>query len=624
MANELKVLLVDAGTGFYKLVRYPFGGFFGPVDLGLHLAGTHNSLNIGAGVLAGSIFPGSNRLVVTGFSPCWGGVYISSMGGAALVFDNLGINMLSIVGHASSPSVLVLNRRHAEEILVRVKPIDVRDCWASGRGGLYGLMETVLNRFGEEYTNDPRILATGPAALATDIGAIGSAPIKDGVISCADTWAGRGGFGSKLLKEHGIASIIYGGTFIDEDFRNRMVADSWFQDTYHKKLAAKDFEATTKYRFDPKVGSGGTFGVNFATLGGRLLFNNYRSIFMDESLRLKVHKELVLDHYLKQFNEETIVPKQQKTCGEPCAAVCKKLYGVFKKDYEPYQVMGPLCGVFDQRAAETLNHAADRYGFDAISIGGILAWLMEILDRKLLSPSELGVDAEPHLQMDGFDCTVDSKHNAELGVKLLDQIIQPGTTLDLSGGARKFARGLARSKGRDILDAFLYTAFGRNGWMVPNQYWTPGVLAPMPIMGKYYNHYGSEFIPPRELGRLNAQRFRAELVMDTLGVCRFHRAWAEEMLPEIVESLFGLKEDMQRAIAVTAGRINSRNASVFWESRRAVEFVKTFLLRARDAGGNNSPELAAWLVKFDKDADEAALEFWYEMHKGTHESLREF
>ena len=51
-----------------------------------------------------SIFPGSNRLIFTGFSPAWGGFYISSMGGAGLEFDNLGINMLSVVGRAPTPS----------------------------------------------------------------------------------------------------------------------------------------------------------------------------------------------------------------------------------------------------------------------------------------------------------------------------------------------------------------------------------------------------------------------------------------------------------------------------------------------------------------------------------------
>ena len=124
-----------------------------------------------------------------------------------------------------------------------------------------------------------------------------------------------------MLMEHGILGIIYGGTHIDEDFRDRTVADSWFQNKYKQKLASKDFEATTKYRFDPKFDTGGTFGVNYATLEERILAFNYRTIFMPKEERLAIHQNLIVDHYLKQFNEETIKAKQQKTCGEPCAAV---------------------------------------------------------------------------------------------------------------------------------------------------------------------------------------------------------------------------------------------------------------------------------------------------------------
>lgn len=85
MDRHLRALMVDAGTAYYRIDRYPVGKpFFGPVDLGLHLSGRHNSLNLGAGLLAGSILPGSNRLIVTGFSPCWGGFYVSTMGGPGL------------------------------------------------------------------------------------------------------------------------------------------------------------------------------------------------------------------------------------------------------------------------------------------------------------------------------------------------------------------------------------------------------------------------------------------------------------------------------------------------------------------------------------------------------------
>jgi glyceraldehyde-3-phosphate dehydrogenase (ferredoxin) len=619
-----RVLFIDPSTGFYRLRRYKVGDYFGPVDLGLHITDRWRSLNIGVGIFAGSILPGSNRLVVNGFSPCWRGFYVSTMGGAGVAFDNLGINMVSIVGKAPVPSILYLNRSHGEEIDVEVIPVDLREAWSHGRGGLYGLMELVLEKFGSRYETDPRVLAVGQAALSTDFGAIGSAPVSKGKLTYVDTWAGRGGFGSKMLQEHGLAAVVFGGTFIDEDFRDRKVADEWFEQKYKQKLAAKDFESTTKYRFDPKFQTGGTFGVNYATLKGRIMAFNYRTVFDTEEARLDLHKRFIVDHYLKQFNEETILPKKQATCGEPCAAVCKKMNGEYKKDYEPYQTMGPLCGVFDQRAAERLNHRADSAGFDGISLGGVLAWFMDSMDRGDLSGEDLGVQGRPRFNTDGFDLVADSAANADIAEGLIDSILEKRGIVDLSEGVRKFARRVAKERGTRIIDNFVHAANGRRGWMVPNQYWTPGALAPMAITGKYYMHYGPEFMPPRLLGRTCAQRLKKELVMDNLGVCRFHRAWSEEMLPDIVESLYGRKEEFLAAIAVCASRINSRNASVYWESERNLDFVITFLRRRRDVEGDTNPELVQWIEKFDKDRHEAGLEFWYEMKKGIDETLREF
>ena len=137
----------------------------------------------------------------------------------------------------------------------------------------------------------------------------------------------------------------------------------------------------------------------------------------------------------------------------------------------------PWCGIFDQRAAEKLNHHADRLGFDAISVGGTLAWLMDCLDDGLITPRELGVNRVPKWEMANFDVVEDSMHNAELGMALLDQMTQPGGKIPLQFGARKFARRLAREKGKPVLDRFVYNAFARQGWMVPNQYWTPGLFA---------------------------------------------------------------------------------------------------------------------------------------------------
>jgi glyceraldehyde-3-phosphate dehydrogenase (ferredoxin) len=74
---------------------------------------------------------------------------------------------------------------------------------------------------------------------------------------------------------------------------------------------------------------------------------------------------------------------------------------------------------------------------------------------------------------------------------------------------------------------------------------------------------------------------------------------------------------------MTASRINSRNASLFWEAGRNADITHAFLRRCRDVNGVRDAELDRWIARFDQDRREAALDFWYEMHKGTHESLRE-
>jgi glyceraldehyde-3-phosphate dehydrogenase (ferredoxin) len=456
------------------------------------------------------------------------------------------------------------------------------------------------------------------------MGGIMSVPITRGKISHIDTWAGRGGFGSAMARENGIVAVIYGGTAADEDFRDRTVADEWFRNKYDQRLMQKDLEVTTKYRYDEKLHTGGTFGVNFATTGGRIMAFNYRTIHLTEEERTSFHQKFIVDHYLKQFNEETIVKRQQGTCGEPCSAVCKKMNGIYKKDYEPYQTMGPLCGVFDQRAAEKLNHHCDAMGFDAISCGGVLAWLMDLLDEGLLTPEELGVTRMPRWDAAGFDIVEDSMHNAELGCELIDAILERSGILDFREGVRKWSRIRSREKGTALHDRLVYIAFSRRGWMVPNQYWVSGVLVPMAIMGKYYMIYSFDFISPRTLGRMCAERMKKELLLDNLGICRFHRGWAEELLPEVMGNLYDCRERFLRAIDVLASRLHSRNSPIFWESERNIDFLHTFLKRKKEIDRDGHPELSAWLDKFCRDRVEAAREFWYETLKGIDESLREF
>ena len=248
----------------------------------------------------------------------------------------------------------------------------------------------------------------------SDFGAIGSAPVRKGELTHVDTWAGRGGFGTKMLQEHGIVGIIYGGTFLDDDFRDRTVADKWFAGQIQQRLAAKDMEATTKYRYDPKFNTGGTFGVNYAGMEGSILAFNYRTIYWTEDGAARIFTSV--SSSITTSNNSTRRPSKPSNsipAGNPARRCARRCSGEFKKDYEPYQTMGPLCGIFDQRAAERLNHHADMLGFDAISVGGVLCWLMDCLDRGPAATGGTGRDGSAGVLLEGFDvvatrCTMPS------------------------------------------------------------------------------------------------------------------------------------------------------------------------------------------------------------------------
>jgi len=590
---HLKTIIIDMGTGMNRKVRYPGSEFFGTRDLGIQHSTKYNSLNFGTGLLARPIFPGSYRLIFTGFSSSWTGFYISSMGEASLALDNEELNLISITGRAQQPSVLMLNRIHGEKIQVQVEPIaDIWKIWNSARRDVHSRMSYVNERYGGEFEEQYRIRAVGPAALTTDFGEIVSVSARKDKFTHVDTWSGRGGFGSKMLQEYNFAAVIYEGTYIDKNFRDCSVANKWFEDYYHKKLVAKELEATTKFRFDRKFETVGTFGVNFASMDGCILTFNYQTPPWSEDERLAS-----VNHYLKQFNEETIKGKQNWTCGEPCVAVYMKKNNRHKKDYEPSQTMASLCGVFDQQAAELLNHHAD----DAISVGGVVSWLMEPLYKGLATNEEHGVIQFPVWRKEGLDIAVNSMHTARIRVELPNSFLYNHGIMDFNLGARQRASKLARQHGRRAIDSFLYVTFRRRGWMIPNQNWTPSVLE------KYYMYNRNDFMYPRILGRTNPERFK----IDNLGLGCFYRNWTENIMPDVKRQLYGkdIAEKFQQSINTLAYKIKSCNNSGLWKSNKNIDLVESFFIRKYKIECDNNPDMLGWVDYLRRDRRPQLLNF---------------
>ncbi len=631
--RELEVRL-DDGRGETRAIEGD--QILGPIDYGWHRYDLHpESFTFGEGLLAGSSIPGTRRLFFCAFSPQWEGFYVSSMGGAAYTFHGLGVHYVALVGRCETPSVVLLN--HVDgEVRVRTEPVDVEALWGDAAPseerrptGFFALQQALFERYAGEYPADRvRVFAVGPAADRTREGVIGSSPVRKGALSAVVDWAGRGGLGSRLLQQHNVVGCVFGGDWKDPDLPDSAEIDGYFLEHFGQKAIKADLAMTQKYRYFPEFETGGTFGVNMHELDDRMLSFNYRSVQASAEERSQLHGAFVLDHYLRQYNEETIATKSFEHCGEPCAVACKKLHGPYKKDYEPYHALGPQVGVFDQRAAELLNDRADALGFDAIQTGGTLAWILELVADGLIPPEDFGFPPASELRFrfasrpEDFDVVADSMRNARYALAVLDAVVGDERCALFRKGMRAAARELDGRYGIASVDRSVCLLHGEEGYMVPNQYWVPGMASPMPMMGKYYVYYGPEFLAPEELGRKNVERMTYELVNDNAGVCRFHRKWAELISGEIIRTHYAIDVDFTAHQFALARAIHEREGgkSRPWESERMVDLLAGFLEQWR-AEGLQDPDLDAWIDRFREDKRAAALEFWQAVRRGQDEAF---
>lgn len=654
MTHELKQreLIVDLATGEFQVWPITDRRIIGPADYAWvrydqerRRTGRPDPdiLTWGGGPLAGSRIPGSRRLVFGGYSPGWEGFYLSSLGGGAYVMHRIGADFVCLRGRAPEDSVLILNHKQGQ-ISARLEPIDPDAIWIGYAPadpdpddphgefliGFYALQQAVFDRYRAEYEGDwVRVFAVGPSARHTVEGVIGSNQVKKGRIQPIDDWAGRGGLGSRLLQRHRIAACIFGGDWEDPDLKDSKEIDGYFMVNYGQGMIKVDLGATEKYRYVPGFQTGGTFGVNYHTMGDRLLSFNYASALQPAEARQAQNDAFIRDHYLKQFNEEVIQPKNFAHCGEPCGVVCKKYDRIYKKDYEPYQALGPQVGVFDQRAAEELNHFVDAMALDAIQAGCTVAWVMECLRDGLFPADDFGFPPVDEMRFDfandaaDFDLVMDSRRNADYAYQVLFQILFDPRCELFREGMRAAAKALdARygltEPGRRTVDRAVYTAHGEAGCMAPNQYWVPGMFAPMPMMGKYFVYYGLDFLPPRELGRKCVERMVYELFNENTGICRFHRKWSEVIVDEIISAHYNFPVDYKAHQFELAQQVYALDGDAVapWEGERTVDLIGAYLEETGRDSDYRDPELCAWVERFRADKWAAARAYWDELRAG--------
>ncbi len=541
---------------------------------------------IGVGpFVCGRLF-GVHRLVVTFKSPMSRTLHISTLGGAGVEFARTGYDAIVIFGKSERPvGIFISDERISIE---NIEPKFDYD----GRKGVYAFTKYLLDRYREFFVKyKARALVVGPGALKTYNGCIASIAIDYGKLDFkpgAEDFAGRGGPGTALAQGHGVVAVVFGGRECRP--RHPKIADISFIDGLFKEVLGKGYvdvvkAKTGKYHYDEKIKAGGTFGVNYPHYRELLPMFGYKSIYLPKEVRIRL-SEYILEYFWKPFVMEAFAKGASGyTCGDICPVACKKVWRGKKVDYEPFHAMGPFIGNFIFEEAIPLVDLIDSYGLDAIEMGHVVAWIFDAIEHGLLRPEEVGLNDKPIFDPLKFEPLSDSRKNAKLAFELIRGFVEGSTEvlrIIAKRGIRQAAKELdemfrdrVMERGKSFRDLIVYAVFGSEGYMTPNLYWAPGLIAPMYVLGRYWTDYSTTFTGPEEFAKSSIKRAMAECTIDDSGICRFHRGWFEAIAERLYRDVIGkqpvrglYKEFAEYAIMAGAEPLP-------WEGERARDLIST-------------------------------------------------
>lgn len=640
--DRYRVVFIDVGNRKHWVEEYSYGEVIGPIELGvkLHLEryetwkkpvyDPDNAVVIGAGILTATKLYGGHRFVAVFKSPLTRGLHVAAMGGAAYQF-NVNADAFVIVGKSDTPLILKVYDEGDGEVKVEYHEINestLEEIWKGYKGekGVYAFQIYLSEIFGEFYDKyNARSILVGPASKYTSLGALVSITLVKGKIDWgSEEYAARGGPGSALYRAHGVAAIIYGGAYDRSKKRPPELCDAGKVNTVFQEIVGKPYvsmviEAGTKYRYNPKLNTGGTLGGNYPSLKIYTPMFNWNMIYLPKDLREKLHK-YIMEGIWEPFNREAIETKSWKTCGEPCPIACKKIRkGRYKSDYEPYEGFGPFIGVFDIHESEKAVELVDAYGFDAIETGQVIGFIFDAIEKGLLKPEEVGLSVKPHFDPYNYKPEY-SKINAEAAVTLLEHLAwgtNPIMKLIGEKGLRATAKILdilyqdrVEKAGWRFSDLIVYASFGEEGHITPNYYWTPGMVAPLAVLGRYWTLYKGTFLDPEQYAEKSFQRAIKEMWSDNGGFCRFHRGWIEKTLDKLLERFYGIKGLDDRYKKVYAKLMEYQDKAgarpSFWESRKIIDYLAN---AAKEYGHEE------WEAKFQVNKEKTAREWWDRFNK---------
>ncbi len=318
-----------------------------------------NIMIVSLGLLTGSAAPSSSRVHINALSPLSGLIGSSSVGGfLGAKLRSLGITALIIRGAAATPVFLVI-----DEMGVRFE--DARDLWGLDTRQTDAAIKTLL---GDQKAE---ILTIGTAGENR----VRYACIMAGIDHSAGHTGMGAVMGSKLLKAISVSSK----TRSEKTPPEAMPAVR----EYVKSIR----DSVSRYRDYSQLGSSGD--ILELNEMGLLGTRNYRSMQLDGAQRIDGRN-------LKSYVVRNITCPR---CIVHCKAEVELKEGKYKgfrggrPEYETVIDLGALCGLTDPEALMYLSNLCNILGVDTISTGSVIAFAMDLYDRKILSQEQIdGID----------------------------------------------------------------------------------------------------------------------------------------------------------------------------------------------------------------------------------------
>jgi aldehyde:ferredoxin oxidoreductase len=311
---------------------------------------SENLLIFAAGLLTGTILPGTGRHAVGAKSPLTGALASGEAGGWwGSELKRAGFDGLVVRGKAEQPVYLWIHNGEAE-----IRP--AAHLWGKTTGETHDLL---CQELGDDKV---RIAQVGPA---------GEKLVRFAcVIHDNNRAAGRSGLGAVMGSKRLKAVVVRGRV-------NPGLADKPLMATVVRWISG-DYK--TSMGWAVSRGTSGSVVYNHDI--GATAINNYRDGSLPGIAQLDGE------------NLFTFLVKDRDTCYH-CPVRCKLVvehsgemeidprYG--GPEYETLGAMGPLCKVTDPVAVAKAHELCSRYGLDTISTGGTIAFTMECAEKGLLS-----------------------------------------------------------------------------------------------------------------------------------------------------------------------------------------------------------------------------------------------